>query len=110
MFELKASPTPIVVSLIIGIALFITAFQAAGWKGGLVLSVILAYEGWTLINQFPNDTISEIIWKLSSRPMVPWLFGVGTGWAITSGHLANVWLILAAGFLQGHFFFQEVKD
>jgi hypothetical protein len=49
--------------------------------------VLLAYEGWTLINSTPGDTISESIWRIAaSRPLVPFL----------------------VGFLCGHFFWQRV--
>lgn len=51
----------------------------------LIVTLALAYEGWTLFNNIPNDTISESVWRIaSSRPLVPFL----------------------AGFLMGHFFWQ----
>lgn len=40
-----------------------------------VIALLLLYEGWTLINGTPNDTISESIWRLADRPLVPFLFG-----------------------------------
>jgi hypothetical protein len=103
------SPTQKVVLGIMGLALVIMAFKLAGPLWGLGLTVILAYEGWTLMNDYKNDTISEILWGLSTRPIVPWLFGVATGWALTSGFVSDVWLVLALGFLQGHFWFQQHK-
>lgn len=53
------------------------------------IAVLLAYEGWTLINHVPNDTISESIWRIAaSRPLVPFL----------------------AGLLCGHFFWSKVCE
>jgi len=102
--------TNLVVGGVIGAALLYLTFTLAGLWWGLGLSLLLLYEGWTLINQFPEDTISESIWRLSVRPMVPWLFGVATGWAIQSGFLHNPWLIGAWLFLNGHFFFQAFRE
>jgi hypothetical protein len=54
---------------------------------GLVV-VALAYEGWTLVNSVPNDTISESVWRVATaRPLVPFV----------------------TGFLMGHFFWQAAK-
>ena len=52
----------------------------------LIISLFV-YEGITLFNKSSGDTISEIIWYLSKRPLVPFLFGL----------------------LMGHFFWQEWK-
>jgi len=52
-----------------------------------LVMALLAYEGVTLFNSRDGDTISEIIWYLSKRPLVPFLFGL----------------------LMGHFFWQEYK-
>jgi len=107
---LKKSPTQMVVGGLIGVALLVVAFKIAGLLGGVILAALLAYEGWTLVNAFPNDTISEIIWGFSNRPMVPFIFGAAFAWGIESGMLNNVWLIAAFGFLMGHFFFQRVGE
>ena len=100
------SPTYYVVGGIIGAVLMIVAFSVAGWKAGIALSLVLAYEGWTLVNKYKNDTISEIIWEWAERPMVPWIFGVGCGWALATGFVSDPYLIGAIFFLMGHFFFQ----
>jgi hypothetical protein len=105
----KKSPTYIVVGGTIGVALGIVAFSVAGWKAGLLLSAYLAYEAWTFFNKYKNDTISEVVWEFAERPLVPWMFGVGTGWAIQSGFISDPWLIGSLLFLQGHFFFQAHK-
>jgi hypothetical protein len=106
----KRSPTYYVVGGLIGAVLAVVAFNVAGWKGGLALSALLAYEAWTFINKWRNDTISEIVWEFAKRPMVPWIFGVGTGWAIQSGFISDPWLIGSLLFLQGHFFFQRMDS
>lgn len=53
----------------------------------LLASGLVIYEAITLFNKSSGDTISEIIWYLSKRPLVPFLFGL----------------------LMGHFFWQEYK-
>lgn len=50
-----------------------------------LILALCAYEIYALADQRPGDTISEIIWALSARPLVPF----------------------AAGFLCGHFFFPK---
>jgi hypothetical protein len=51
----------------------------------IAICALLIYEGYTLINKTPGDTLSEAVWKVSSHPLVPFL----------------------AGFLCGHFFWQS---
>ncbi len=49
----------------------------------------LAWEGWTLVNRTPHDTISERVWKHAPRrPLIPF----------------------AIGLLCGHFFWQAASD
>jgi len=109
----KLSPTWYVVGALIGVALGWVAFALAGWKWALVLCALLAYEGWTLVNQYEGDTISEIIWAFSKRPMVPFIFGAGFVAAIAHGLIAptlpGLYLSGAFGFLMGHFFFQRYE-
>jgi hypothetical protein len=50
---------------------------------------LLIWEGWTLVNKTPKDTISERIEKAAmERPLVPFVFGM----------------------LCGHFFWQFKRD
>lgn len=45
---------------------------------GVILGGLLAwllYEGYTLVNGEKQDTISERVWRVSKRPMVPFLAG-----------------------------------
>jgi hypothetical protein len=106
---LKQSPTQILVGSIIGLALCVAAWYAAGPEIAAILVGLLIYEGWTLVNKFPKDTISEIIWGLAERPMVPFIFGVGCGWLLFESPFAgeHAFFIMAVGFLMGHFFFQR---
>lgn len=56
------------------------------WVTLIVLALL--YEGWTLINHTPNDTLSEAVWAVATkRPLIPF----------------------AAGFLMGHLFWQAAK-
>jgi hypothetical protein len=104
------SPTKYVVGAVIGIPMVIMAWYILGFPWALVPIALLLYESWTLVNKYPNDTISEIIWQFAKRPMVPFLFGCAFGWALTTELLGNAWLIAAVAFLMGHFFFQRHED
>jgi hypothetical protein len=53
---------------------------------GLIVLAAVLYEGYAMFNGRTGDTISEIMWTLSTRPLVPFLIGV----------------------LCGHFFWQRV--
>lgn len=93
-----------------GLAFVALAFYAGGWEAGLVLTAFLAYEGWTLINPFHGDTISEVIWELAERPMIPWVFGVACGYMLAVGVFGppkQAILCAACFFLMGHWFFQR---
>jgi hypothetical protein len=46
----------------------------------------------------------------AERPMVPWIFGVGCGWALATGFVSDPYLIGAIFFLMGHFFFQRHRN
>lgn len=105
--------TTILVGALMGSVLVWIAFMVAGWKVGLALSIILAYEGWTLVNAYPEDTISESIWRLAKRPLVPWLFGVATGFALAVGlfgPIEKAVLCGAAFALGAHFFWQKQEE
>ncbi len=106
---MNRSPTRYVVGGIIGAVLMVVAFNVAGLKAGIALSALLLYEAWTFINKYKNDTISEVIWEWAERPMVPWIFGVGCGWALATDFVSDPYLIGAIFFLMGHFFFQAKK-
>jgi hypothetical protein len=81
-----------------------------GICAGLIITSIIIYEAWAITNEYPGDTLSEALWRLSSRPIVPWLFGGASEWLILSHTLTDPHLIAAWFFLQGHFFFQAQKE
>jgi hypothetical protein len=80
------------------------------WRAAALCTVLLAYEGWTLTNRWPGDTLSEAVWFLSRRPMIPWIFGVASGWALAAGVFPNAYTVATWFFLQGHFFFQAYRE
>lgn len=98
--------TTIIVGGLIGVAIIWLTFSIFPWRIAAVLSALLLYEAWTLINAYPEDTLSESLWRLSAWPIVPWMFGLATGWLVTTGIVANPWALLALGFTQGHFWWQ----
>ncbi len=110
----KKSPTWLVVGGVIGAALiaFLWLVLSPWWAIGA--SILLAYEGWTLKNKYEHDTISEVVWVLAKRPMVPFIFGAGVVALICHGVIqptvSGLYVAIAVGFLMGHFFFQRAGD
>lgn len=108
-----------VVGATIGVALIYFIWTVLGWQLAVLATLYLIYEGWTLINRYREDTLSESVWRLSARPMVPWLFGTANGaWLMhlyyqaSAGQFDPKMIFVVAGmlFLQGHFFFQAYKE
>lgn len=89
------------------IALLLAIYASLGFHFGLLACAFGVYEGWTLINRYPNDTISEIVWQMAERPLVPFLFGATTGWLLGTGAFHNTFVAVAWGGLMGHFFWQR---
>lgn len=56
------------------------------WVFAGLCVALLVYEAFALGTRAPGDTISEIVWRLSQRPLIPFVFGM----------------------LMGHFFWQKV--
>lgn len=86
-------------------------FELTGWRWGLFCLILALYEGWTLINQYKEDTISEAVWILARRPITVLLFGLAMGIAGGTGYLGEPRVVLRAfaiGLLYGHFFFTPV--
>lgn len=67
------------------------------------------FEGWTILNHRKADTISEAIWEMSTRPLVPWLFGAAT--VLGYYWIPDIHPIELGAWLgmQGHFFWQAHK-
>lgn len=77
----------------------------------LAVTFVMAYEAWTIANNYVEDTISEIVRYFSRRQLlVPWLFGFTYGAAIFTGKLTDIVVIAALGVLQGHFFFSFAAE
>jgi hypothetical protein len=49
------------------------------WGFRLLVLAAFAYEGVALWTAAPGDTISEIVWEASRRPLVPFLAGLLCG-------------------------------
>lgn len=110
MNELPKGPVKIVVGAVIAAGLIAAFYNilSVGWfVFGLAL---LAVEAWAFFNPYSHDTISEVVWALSERPLVPLIFGTATGWAVTSGFIPvtieGLWIALIVGTVLGHFFWQ----
>jgi len=100
-----------VVGATIGLALVWTVFYLTGVWWGAALAVLLVYEGWTLINRNPQDTISEIVRAFARRQLLlPWLSGLATGVGVATGYVSNPYVIVGIALLQGHFFFTLDED
>lgn len=105
-----ASLTNVIVGLIIGLPLVLAGFYLTGPRWGTFIAVLCLYEGWTLVNSDVEDTLSEGVWRLSERPLVPWLFGVVSGIGVASGYVSDPYVIAAIFFVQGHFFFSRYES
>lgn len=57
------------------------------WVFWVLVAALFGYEAWALFNHQAGDTISEIFWRISRNPLVPFLMG----------------------FLMGHFFWQRAS-
>ncbi len=103
--------TLLLVSAIIGAGIVFAAYAITGPRWGTFCLFLAAFEGWTLINRYKEDTISEAVWILARRPITVLLFGLGFGIAAGTGYLGDTTTVLRAfsiGLLYGHFFFTPV--
>jgi hypothetical protein len=108
------SPTFIFVGGVIGAALLWVAWTLFSLPWFIAIAVLLAWEAWTFFNSYLNDTISEILWVLAKRPLVPFIFGAATDALISHGvipvTMEGLYIAVVVGFLMGHFFFQAHRD
>lgn len=105
--------TMLVVCALIGAAIVAAAFILTGWRWGTFCLFLSAWEGWTLVNKYQDDTISEAIWILAKRPITVLLFGLFFGIGAGTGYLGDTATVLRAfaiGLLYGHFFFTPVTS
>lgn len=109
----ERSPTEAVVIGSLGVFLAVFIWNVLPPWACWIASGYALYETWSLINGYPGDTLSEAIWRLSVRPLVPWFFGGLSIYMIEAGlftHTDAGLYAAAAWFgLQGHFFFQAAK-
>ncbi len=47
--------------------------------GLLGLFLLFVYEGYAIATTASGDTISEVVWRISERPLVPFAFGLLMG-------------------------------
>lgn len=108
------SPTWKVVPALIGVGLLAFMWFILTWQWLVGLGFVLAYEAWTLVNGYRNDTISEVVWQLVKRPLVPFLLGGGCVGLISHGvirpTMEGLYVALAVGVLAGHFVFQRQQS
>lgn len=102
---MRAKLTAIVVGALVGIAMVAALFYVLPMPAAAFCIGLLLYEGYTLVNKIPNDTISEAVWRYARRPMFPFLFGVGVAEALRSELFTHPYAVFFLGFLMGHFFF-----
>lgn len=96
---------------LMAVGIIAAAFYLTGPHWGTFCLFIALYEGWTLVNKYKEDTISEAVWILARRPITVLLFGLAAGIAGGSGYLGDSKVVLRAfaiGLLYGHFFFTPV--
>jgi len=73
-------------------------------------AALLLLETWTLANEYAGDTISEIVWALNKRPVVPFAFGLAVASMlrdVVPATSKGVWIAFLVGGLMGHFFFSR---
>ncbi len=103
--------TLVLVGIFIAAIIVLFAYAVLGVYWGSFALAVALYEGWTLVNKYKEDTISEAIWFFANRPIVPLLFGILIGIGIGSGYLGeprHIARAFAIGLLYGHFFFTPV--
>jgi hypothetical protein len=101
----ETSPSRMVVGSAIGIIMMVYAYAIYGPVGCAICTAIALYEGWTLINKYEHDTITETIQSFAAQTaLVPLMFGVAIDDLYHRGYLAQPWQLAIVVFLMGHFF------
>lgn len=109
--NLPSGPTKYVVGGLAAAVIGIGAFWLTGPLWGAACALLALYEAYTLINSHPHDTISELVWEYSKRPIFVMLFCIIIGYAIGTGYLGESLVVMRAwwlGVLGGHFWFPRV--
>lgn len=108
-----AGPTKFIV-----VGVLLVAFTAIMWTlldpvWFAFCAALLALEAWTLVNRHAGDTISEVVWYLNARPVVPFAFGLAVASLlrdVVPATTKGVWIAFLIGGLMGHFFFSRMED
>jgi hypothetical protein len=104
--RIRPADTDVFVISVLALCLSVFVYFILGALYGTVAVFFMVYESLTLISRYPNATISESIWRLSARPIVPFIFGISCGVGLATKVLKDPYLIASIFFLMGHFFFQ----
>lgn len=108
------SPTWKVVGGVLAAGVLVFMAFILTWPWFLALAVLLAYEIWTFGNRYANDTISEVVWELVKRPLVPFMLGAGAVALLAHGivkpNIEGLYVSLAVGMIMGHFVWQRAGD
>lgn len=104
--------TLLLVGGIMAIGIIFAGYAFLGARWGTFALFLCGWEGWTLLNKYKEDTISEAIWILARRPITVLLFALGFGVPAGAGYFGDMNTIcrgFAIGLLYGHFFFTPVQ-
>jgi len=105
------SPSRFVVPALIGVGLMGAFYHLLSLPWFALVCVLMAIEVWTLVNKHQGDTLSETIWALNARPLVPFLFAVFATLLLERNVIPStpegLWVAFALGGLFGHLFFSR---
>lgn len=96
-------------SVLVGILAYIWIFLPISWC--IVATILLLWETWSLIDNKPQNTISEIIWKASDHySLFPYAGGFIFGLGIGTGYIKTPEVIVPLALLCGHFWFPRYDN
>lgn len=108
------SPTWKVVGGLLGVTGLAFFWMVLTPRWAVAASLLLAYEAWTFVNRYAHDTISEVVWQLVKRPLVPFVLGAGAVGLIAHGvilpSVEGLYTALAVGMIMGHFVWQAAGE
>jgi hypothetical protein len=100
-----------VVPVLLGGGLMGAFYKLLSLPWFIFVAVLMAVEAWTLVNKYAGDTLSETVWALNARPLVPFLFAVFATLLLERGVIPStpegLWIAFALGGLMAHFFFSR---
>ena len=101
----------LIVGAIVGVFVLYICWLILPWRVfKWACAGLLLYEGWTLIDHWANNTLSESVARLDKKqPLIRLIAGIAIGWGFGL-HLIDP-LSTCIGILTGHFFFSmKVKS